>query len=181
MVAAYADELRRMYTVDRLARYSASEGDDLSMIVSYLWNIELCEALYPGLCALELTVRNSIHLVLSTHYGRPDWYDLPNVLQRDEARARDRTKEAIARAGKPVIPGRVVAGLNFGFWTGLLSSLYGNSPKGPQLWTSPEMIDAIGWISVPIQATTAGLDRFPQIHRSGQRRIRRKLKGLGIY
>jgi hypothetical protein len=106
------------------------------MIVTYLWNIELCEALYPSLCALELTLRNSLHLVLTNHYGRDDWYDVI-ALQRDEARARDSTKSKIRTAKKPVLPGRMVSGLSFGFWTGILSSLYGNSPKGPQLWTSP--------------------------------------------
>lgn len=234
MVASYAAELRRMYSVDRLARYQVASGDDLSMVVTYLWNIELCEALYPSLCALELTLRNSIHHVLTGHYLRSDWYDHPGTLQRDEVKARDQIKNSISKAGKPVSPGRVVAGLNFGFWTGILSSLYGNSPKGPQLWTSPsspllvsafpnapathqqfrgkihnrfdelrrfrnrvfhyeaifddpllqqrhaQMIDAIGWVSLPIQTTTAGLDRFTQVHNSGQRRIRRKLKQLGI-
>jgi len=234
VVASYAAELRRLYSEDRLARYYRSDGDDLSMIVTYLWNIELCEALYPSLCALELTLRNSIDHVLSTHYRRPNWYDLPNVLQRDEIRARDQTKSKIDSTRKPVIPGRVVAGLNFGFWTAILSSLYGNSPKGPQLWTSPvspllaqafpgapathqqfrgklhlrfdelrrfrnrvfhyeavfddslllqrhaRIIECIGWISPSIQTTTLGLDRFIQVHDSGQRRIRRKLKQMGI-
>src|SRR6478609_6560184 len=137
MVAAYVSELRRLYSRDRLNRYAPSNQDDLMMVVTYLWNIELCKGLYPSLCTLEVSLRNSLHVTLSSHFNRDDWYDIPNVVQRDEKTAIDITKRSIRQTGKPVVPGRIIAGLNFGFWTNMLSGLYGNSPKGPQLWTSP--------------------------------------------
>ena len=236
MVAAYVRELHRLFSTDRLDRYRPAGADDLTMVVTYLWNVQLCEALYPSLCALELTLRNTIHLTLTAHFNnRAGWYDVPGLLQRDESRQLTSVKSSIQAAGKPLLPGRVIAGVSFGFWTGLLSGLYGNSPKGPQLWMSPnspllaaafphapvthqpyrsrihdrfdvlrklrnrvfhyesiyddpvllqkhaDMIDAIGWVSPTIQASTVSLDRFPHVYRFGQRHIRRRLKqDLGI-
>jgi hypothetical protein len=86
---------------------------------------------------LEVVMRNGIHNTLTAHFGQPDWYDRPGLVQRREARAVANAKQDIRDAGKAVIPGRVVAASSFGFWTSLLDGLYGNNATGPQLWVSP--------------------------------------------
>jgi len=100
------------------------------MVVAYHWNIELSQALYQSLGTLETVLRNAIHDTLSARHGRPDWYDIPNVLLRREARTITETKEEIKRKRKPVVPGRVVAGLTFGFLIQLLSKGHG------QVWNA---------------------------------------------
>lgn len=125
MVAPYVAELQQVLTADRLDRYRPAGGDDLAMAVTYLWNVELCQALYHSMGALEMVTRNSIHAVLTTHHGRSDWYHVPGFLKwRQPDKVAD-VIEDIRGAGKRVIPGRVVAGLDFGFWTTLLSRGYG--------------------------------------------------------
>lgn len=126
-----------MLSPDRLAAYAPQSNDDLETIVTYFWNIALCQALYPCLGTLEVAVRNTLHATLTTHVGQSDWYDAPGLLQARERRKVAEAKSKIQAARKHVVPGRVIASLTFGFWTSLLDTLYGNSPNGPQIWVSP--------------------------------------------
>lgn len=129
-MAAYVAELERVLSADRWSRYRKAGADDLSMVVQYLWNVELCQALYHSLGALEMALRNSIHTALTAVHGRPDWYDVANFLQTRQIRQVSEVKATIANAHKPVTPGRVVAGLTFGFWVALLSKACGTTWTG---------------------------------------------------
>jgi hypothetical protein len=133
----YRQRLEHALSSDRLATYAPGKHRDLDTVVNYFWNIALCQALYPSLGTLEVAVRNSIHTTLTDHFGRADWYDIPGLLQSRQARTIRDAKHNIVASRKRVVPGRVVAAVGFGFWTSLLDTLYGNSPKGPQIWRSP--------------------------------------------
>lgn len=134
MVNQYVIDLAHVLSADRLAPYRPSGGDDLAMIATYFWNVALCQALYASLGAAEVAIRNGLHDTLAQHFGQADWYDRPNLLLARELRDVASAKTNIVAAGKPVVPGRVVAALPFGFWTSLLDTAYGASPSGPQLW-----------------------------------------------
>lgn len=123
-----------MLAPDRLASYRPHGADDLTTIATYFWNIALSRELHTGLGAAEVSMRNGIHNALTAHTGFADWYDRIPLLPR-EARAVAEAKVDIARSGKPVIPGRVVAGLRFGFWTSLLSAGSGPHGYGATLWS----------------------------------------------
>jgi hypothetical protein len=223
VVAAYVAELQRVLSVDRLERYRTSRGDDLAMVVTYQWNIELSQSLYLSLGALETVLRNAIYDTLTAHHGRPDWYDIPNVLFSREFRSITETKDEIKRKRKAVVPGQVVAGLTFGFWVQLLSKGHGqvwhsnnhalikqafpNAPIGMQyrgrvhshmneirllrnrvshhecisddpllVQNHANIINAIGWISPALQASTRHFDRFPFVFNAGPSRIEVRLK-----
>ena len=104
------------------------------MVTTYFWNTALCRELYPCLGALEVVMRNGIHNALTAHVGRPDWYDHIQLLQREQDKLA-KAKANIANANKPVTPGRVVAELDFGFWTSLLSAGAGPAGYGAVLWS----------------------------------------------
>lgn len=70
-------------------------------------------------------MRNSVHNVLTTYHGRPDWYDAPRFLKWKQPDKVAKVKRDIQDSGKQIVPGRVVTGLDFGFWTTLLSTGYG--------------------------------------------------------
>lgn len=131
VVAAYVASLQQGLSVDRLAPYRLPGGSDLDMVTTYFWNVALCQALYHSLDALEVSMRNGIHNALTGHFGTAAWYDIPNLLLQRETDDVADVKRKIARSRKPVIPPRVVAGLNYGFWTSLLDTGYGNS-----VWTA---------------------------------------------
>jgi hypothetical protein len=130
VVAAYVAELELVLSADRLSRYRKPGADDLSMIVQYLWNVELCETLYQSLGALEMALRNAIHTEFTAVQGQANWFDVPRFLLANESRQVADAKRTIQNAHKPVSPGRVIAGLTFGFWVAVLSRAYS------QMWTA---------------------------------------------
>ena len=137
MVEQYRQHLEQILSSDRLSAYAPSNNDALETITNYFWNIALCQALYPCLGNLEIAVRNRIHATLAGHFQQPNWYDRPRLLQTYELRSVAEAKKKVVASGRTVTPGRVIAALNFGFWTSMLGTLYGNSPKGPRLWAAP--------------------------------------------
>ena len=133
-IATYFADLEAALAPDRLASYRPTGASDLATIATYFWNIALSRDLHLGLGAAEVSMRNGIHNALTTHTGHLDWYDHLPLLPREAQQVID-VKAEIARSGKPVIPGRVVAGLRFGFWTSLLSTGFGPQGYGTALWS----------------------------------------------
>jgi hypothetical protein len=104
--------------------YRPEGGSDLTMVVTYLHNMALCEALYISLGFLEVALRNSLHGSLTALHGSASWYTLPGVLEDDQQRDVRRVSNRIRGERKQVTPDRVVSELNFGFWVALLSTPY---------------------------------------------------------
>jgi hypothetical protein len=124
LVTQFVSALYPWVSRDRLEAYRPYKGTDLEMVVNYLFNTALSEALYTSLGFLEVTLRNSLHETIATYYRRSNWYDRPGVLEQYQADDVTKAKRRIAGLGKGVVPGRVVAELNFGFWVSLLSGAY---------------------------------------------------------
>jgi hypothetical protein len=139
-IAPFVLTVEQTLSRERLDPFRSDPNDSLSIISNYFWNIALCQSLYPCIGLVEVAMRNAIHTSLADYFGRTNWFDLPGLLQTNERLALNAAKVSLSRAGKIMTPGRIVAELSFGFWTALLSSLYGNSPKGPRLWASPNSI-----------------------------------------
>lgn len=133
-IAQYLADLEAALAQDRLASYRPTGADDLTTIATYFWNVALSRDLYPGLHAAEVSMRNGVHNALTSYTGRPDWYDQMILLPR-EAGSVAAVKDEIRKSGKAIIPGRVVAGLSFGFWTNILSTGYGPHGYGAAIWS----------------------------------------------
>jgi hypothetical protein len=117
------NSLEATLSKDRLTKYlDLAHGDMRRAIKIYVHNTMVSESLYGPLQGLEVAVRNSFHVNLSAGFG-PDWYDKMPLehAQREQVAG---VKYDLALDGKPVVPGRVVAGLSFGFWTGILGRKY---------------------------------------------------------
>lgn len=126
---------------DRLSRYRRSGDTNESVCSKYLWNICLCESLYPTLNALEISVRNTVHIAMELRHGSM-WFDstqLPlNAYQRGCVAG---AKVELTKISRPVSAGGVVAELGFGFWRSmfdrhmdrawrsLLKNAFPNAPK----------------------------------------------------
>jgi Abi-like protein len=116
--------LEKAISSERIGTYlRACGGNFLAAIQMYEKNTDLSEALYGVLQALEITLRNSMHRELTSHFGVASWFDQIALL-RAEAAALGRAKKSLRRAGRPQTPGRIVAELSFGFWVGLTSRPY---------------------------------------------------------
>ncbi len=138
MPESYLAELEKVISHSRLNQYRQKHESDLNVATRYFWNVALCESLYPCLNALEVGLRNSIHHAASTVYSDEYWFDLPGVLLKRQPVQLHSARNSLVKQGKPSphTAGRIIAELNFGFWTTLLSDPYHSSfwmPNGAKL------------------------------------------------
>jgi hypothetical protein len=121
------DKIEKYISPERLAPYkSIARGDRWVAIHLYERNTELSEALYGVIQGLEVSLRNSIHNIMSADIGRDDWYDVVGLDQPEQDALAD-AKRAIQNRPTALSPGKVVAELTFGFWVKLTSSAYEKS------------------------------------------------------
>lgn len=132
MASAYIADLRRAASTPRLEKYRPVGGSDLDTAVNYFWNIALAEAFYPGLAALEVVLRNAVHDALTAAYNTELWFYTPGLLEPRQLRefAQARLSLYHQHGNTPAV-GLIVAQLNFGFWTTLLSRTYHASLWNP--------------------------------------------------
>lgn len=123
MVAQLIQALTRPVSPVRLEAYRPVGGSDLDMVVNYLWNTELSEALYLCLQAFEVALRNSIHIALSHRFKTEFWFDQGVLLDWQEETLQE-ARDQLTTYNKPHEPGRIVAELPFGFWSSMFNSPY---------------------------------------------------------
>ena len=110
MVASYLSSLRQTVSSSRLDEYRPRGGSDLDMIVNYFWNVALSEALYPGLAALEISLRNGIHDALTNDRGTDLWFYEPGLLEPRQLREFSNARFNLFRDhGNQPTTGRIVA------------------------------------------------------------------------
>lgn len=106
-------------------RSSGANPEPVVTLARYLLNMALCESLYSPLQLCEIALRNAIHHHLSSLMSREDWYDDSRFqLTPWAATETAKAKTQITKSKKAVTAGRVVAELNFGFWTCLFEDHY---------------------------------------------------------
>jgi len=119
--AAQIAALTKAVSQDRLQTYitaAATTGSDALDL--YVWDRDISMALLADVAIVEVALRNSMHAALEAATSTPEWYLLPLGFD-------DRSQSALSTAwvrvpAKIRTPGRVVAQLMFGFWSGLLDS-----------------------------------------------------------
>src|ERR1043166_4061074 len=133
MNLAFFQQVESILATERLDAYRQDGAVPAIALSRYLWNMALCEALYSPLQMAEVALRNSLHRCLSARFGADNWYDIippfPPWQQRQLVEAR---KKLLAEE-KPVSPGRMVAELHFGFWTGFFNKLHARTGLGHAL------------------------------------------------
>ena len=117
-------ELRQATSPSRLMRYFALKPEitDLEAFSLYLWNMSLCESLYPALQGVEVTLRNSIHQAASATFGDEFWFR--NRLLAREQGTLLQLDSSFGSSYSRVESGRYIAGCSLGFWVGLFRGEY---------------------------------------------------------
>lgn len=135
----------------RLSRYlNAYSGDATKAIKLYKANIQLSQAFYPLISILEVALRNGIDKQISKHFSDSNWLltqrnqfaNHPLLIYKDKRGTHpdhffiEKLKQAedkLRFRGAPLIHGKLLAELTFGFWV----KFFDNSPikilKGTQL------------------------------------------------
>ncbi|RXK13499.1 hypothetical protein CP965_06765 [Halarcobacter mediterraneus] len=108
---------------DRLKHYSniCHTNDKKTLIIKYLYNIELSKSLYFSLQKYEITLRNNIHNILSKELDNEFWFDIENFLNK---KSYEKIVEAKRNIKKEKTSGRIISELNLGFWTALFKGEY---------------------------------------------------------
>ena len=130
-----------IYSTERLTSFAYSENDTISdIIANYRNNIKISQAIYPELCTLEIILRNTINKILKEYISQT-WIEdainnkihLASSEYKVLLKTYNDTKIECAEKSKEFTIGKVVANLNFGFWTNLCvkkyNSLIWNKPK----------------------------------------------------
>ena len=117
-------ELRRATSSSRLIRYFALRPgiDDLEAFSLYLWNMSLCESLYPVLQGVEVTLRNSIHQAASATFGDEFWFR-HRLLAREQGTILQ-LDSSFGASSNRVESGRYISECSLGFWVGLFRGEY---------------------------------------------------------
>lgn len=126
--------LEDAFSENRLGAYRSKTDHEDEPCEVYLWNMELCEALYPALNAAEVGVRNELDKAISSYRDNNWWFSDGELLGEQEFGTYDKVKARLQDDDHPIEHpqrGHYVADLSFGFWTGLLHSFY---EKNQRLW-----------------------------------------------
>jgi hypothetical protein len=135
--------IRQLLSDPRLDAYrTASSDDEMDLLARYAWNMALGAALGAALQILEVALRNTLHDALSQHHDNPRWYENRSAFQLrntydktlDRVQAAMREVQKITPLSESDAPGRVVAELNFGFWTMILNRAYARPKSKKKNW-----------------------------------------------
>ncbi len=125
MQQEFLTDALRLISEPRLRAFRGSSGSDEDALCRYLWNIALCEALYPTFQGLEVSYRNAVHGEIGKAMSKPEWLiNDPAFLYESERLAIPAALEELKKQGKPATEPYLVAQLKFGFWTSLLDARY---------------------------------------------------------
>lgn len=128
------NELERTISSSRLSTYQHNADTQFSVLRDYIWNAKLSENFYFLLQNLEVGLRNSVYAAFKQNYPSRDFFFLHEsdprnkYLSKKEHHSRECWKmicgarRKLHNRGITVSDGRMIAELNFGFWTELLIS-----------------------------------------------------------
>ena len=117
-------------SVERLLSFKIDDSDTVDMLIErYKTNLRISQALYPELSTLEVTLRNAIDTMLRTCISETwieDEIQQQRILSDHEHAKLIKAYNEIKKAypDNDFTLGKVIAKLNFGFWTNLCSKWY---------------------------------------------------------
>jgi len=111
-------------TEERFAKYvERCTGDRTAALRLYTWNTAASAAFYGPLQAVEVTLRNAVNQKLGRALGQR-WFERSPLMRANELRMANEAINTLKTRGTEPTPGRVVAELSLGFWTGLFANAY---------------------------------------------------------
>lgn len=129
------------YSFERLSSFAYSDEDTIDdIVINYANNIKISQAMYPELCTLEVVLRNSIDAILKKYISETwieDEIKKQSLLDDSEyktlVKTYQETKDDCKASSKVFTVGKVIANLNFGFWTNLCVKKYNS-----KIWNKPK-------------------------------------------
>ena len=119
------EKIQKLISEERLQGYRGKNDNNMEACLKrYQYNIELSKEFYPLLHILEVGLRNSLYMAWAEKL-EDDWILKEEViLGKHELDKISKAKDELKKRSKPIKTGRVMAELNFGFWTSLFNRPY---------------------------------------------------------
>ena len=133
MNPVFSQQVESILAPERMDVYRQDGAAPATTLARYLLNMALCESLYSPLQFAEIALRNAIHSSLTARFGTASWYDIVPALPAWQQKQLGEARQKLQTHGKPVTPGRMVAELQFGFWTGFFNKSHGGTGLGHAL------------------------------------------------
>lgn len=119
--------IEEIISLERLGKYLNAAGHDTQKAVElYAWNIELSQAFFPLLSAVEVSLRNIISNRLCEVFEDEWWEnaDFYNLAGKKTKGIVLRARDSRERNKGYVTKGCMTSELNFGYWTKMLLPKY---------------------------------------------------------
>ncbi len=134
MNPVFFQQIERILHTERIDAYRQDGAGPVLTLGRYTLNMAFSESLYPVLQFSEIALRNAIHQAMMTRCQSDAWYNTQAARltpwQVDQIAS---AKLSLSKHRKPITPGRMVAELNFGFWTGFFNKAHGQTGIGHYL------------------------------------------------
>ncbi|MEZ5303772.1 MAG: hypothetical protein R3F11_24475 [Verrucomicrobiales bacterium] len=131
MNPAFFQQIEAILHTERIDAYRQDGADPRLTLARYMLNMALSESLYPTLQFAEIALRNAVHRELTARCGTDAWYDSPRARLTPWQQTKvTEAKTTLGRNRKPRTPGRIVAELTFGFWTGFFNNAHARTGIG---------------------------------------------------
>jgi Abi-like protein len=142
--------LEKFLSHPRLERFLyACQNDKNKAVELYKANLEISKSFYPLINITEVVLRNQINNVLTSHFSDPNWilnqrygfmFDLSlktgNFFMKTQI---DRAEIELRKRNVPISSGRVIAELNFYFWTMFFENQHYKLLKGRPIKIFPNI------------------------------------------
>lgn len=139
----FFQNIKKTISQNRLSTYTHHFKTDKSILENYILNAKISESFYFPLQNLEVALRNAIYDNFKIKYPANDFFFLhesdprKRYLKRKEKHTREcwkmvcGAKHNLTRHNIFINDGKIIAELNFGFWTKILAS---NDNKYTNMW-----------------------------------------------
>ncbi|WP_193311160.1 Abi family protein [Poseidonibacter ostreae] len=134
MTNTFFHNIEKTISVNRLSTYHNHSNSNKSTLINYVLNAKIAENFYFLLQNLEVALRNAIFDSFKIIYPHNNFFFLnqPDSRERYQKRREKHSfecwkmicgaKHNLTRRGIMLNDGKIIAELNFGFWTKILSS-----------------------------------------------------------
>lgn len=134
MTSDFFNNIEKTISVNRLSTYKNHSNSNKATLVNYVLNAKISENFYFLLQNLEVALRNAIYDSFKNKYPNSDFFFLFETNARNRYKPRKEkhsvecwkmicgAKHNLTRRGITLNDGKIIAELNFGFWTKILLS-----------------------------------------------------------
>lgn len=116
------DKIILSISKERFEPYLKRSGNIENALLLYQKNIEISQEFYGLLSILEITLRNKIDQSFKAHFKNENW--LTEIISNELSFQITENKNRLIKSRKEVTNSRILAELNFGFWTTLFNRKY---------------------------------------------------------